>query len=110
MNPLKYSDLRSKDKNYLIAQHDAFAKPDRVVPADFFLEEIYRRDREEHDQKLMQINRRMYCFTVIILICTVIQTFLATLLWIKSIKNGDAIHKTSQRSSVDNSAMGNAIG
>jgi len=44
------------------------------------LEEIYRRDREEHDQKLIRISREMHCMTIAITVLTVIITILTALM------------------------------
>ena len=83
MNAPKYAELRSTSKESLIEQYDIHTK-NTNVHTGFLLEEIYRRDRAEHDQELMRLNGGIHRLTlwitgltVFIGICTAIQTWLA---------------------------------
>ena len=79
MKAPKYANLRKMSKDDLIEKYDDHTK-DTNVHTDFLLEEIYRRDREEHDQKLIRIRREMHCMTIAITVLTVIITILTALM------------------------------
>ena len=79
MNAPKYAALRKMSKDELVAAYDQHT-PNTTVHTGFLLEEIYRRDREDHDQHLMQISREIRRMTIIITVLTVVIAILTSVM------------------------------
>ncbi|MGE3062973.1 MAG: hypothetical protein AB7T10_05000 [bacterium] len=75
-----YADLRKMTKDELVKNHDIVSQK-TMVGISYWLNEIERRDREDHEKIMFDYTKQIKTMTLIMTIATILNIFISILVW-----------------------------